>query len=253
METVVAELRRIHLAGRIRITANALIAARHTGLASAIHKYVGSFDRARRLAKIPAPGRREPDEIERWDEQRVVGEILGRHRDKEPLALKQTPTKLVDAAVYYYESWKAAIEAAGLDYDKIRRSNAPWSRERVIDALRTAARSNRQGVGADGAAPPAVWLAARRMFGSVRAALDAAGIEPGQVFRRTRLDDSELARAIRRLVRERPQMTIGDMHRAKLGRVVVRRFGTIEHGLKRLGVRWKAAPARRVDARSKRS
>ncbi len=242
--TVVAVLRRIHRAGRVRMTANALIAAGHTGLASAIHKYVGSFDRARRLAKVPTPGRLEPDEIEHWDERRVVSEILERHRDDEPLAYKQAPTKLVDAAVYYYESWKAAIEAAGLDYDEIRRSNAPWSRERIIEALQEAARSKRRGVGAEGAAPPAVWLAARRTFGTVREALAAAGIEPEQVFRRTRLDDHELATALRRLVHQQAKMTMGDMRRAPLGRVVMRRFGSIESGLATLGVRWKAEPSR---------
>ncbi len=252
-DTVVAELRRIHRSGRVRMTANALIAAGHTGLASAIHKYVGSFDRARGLAKIPAPGRLAPDEIEHWDDQRVVAEILERHRDGEPLAYKQTPTKLVDAAVYYYESWKAAIEAAGLDYEEIRRSNAPWSRERIIEALQEAARSKRRGVGSDGAAPPAVWLAARRTFGTVREALAAAGIESEQVFRRTRLDDAELASALRRLVRERPKMTMGDVKCAPLGRVVMRRFGSIEGGLEKLGVRWKPAPSRRGGSRSKRA
>ena len=49
-----------------------LIAAGHSGLASAIHKYVGSIHRARRLAGIPSPGRREPDEIQHWDEYDYV-------------------------------------------------------------------------------------------------------------------------------------------------------------------------------------
>lgn len=245
MDTVVAELRRIHLAGRVRMTANALIAARHTGLASAVHKYVGSFDRARRLAKIPNPGRREPNEIERWDEQRVIGEITDRHRSGEPLAYKQAPTKLVDAGVYYFRSWRAAIEAAGLDYEKIRRSSAPWDRDSIIAALRTAARSERRGVGVDGGAQPAVWLAAQRRFGSVRAALDAAGIKPELVFRRTRLDNDQLARALRRLIREHPNMTAGEMRRTKYGRVVTRRFGSIDRGMKKLGIRWTPAPPRR--------
>lgn len=235
------------------MTANALVAAGHTGLASAIHKYVGSFDRARRLAKIPAPGRLQPDEIEIWDEERIIADIQARHRDDEPLAYKQTPTKLIDAAVYYYGSWKAAIETAGLDYDEIRRSNAPWSRERIIEALRNAAHSNRRGVGEGGAAPPAVWFAARRTFGTVRAALAAAGIEPTQVFRRTRLDDDELTTALRRLVRGQPKMTMGDMHRAPLGRVVIRRFGSVDHGLKKLGIRWTPAPSRRAGSQRRKN
>jgi hypothetical protein len=248
-DAVVAELKRLDRVGQ-RMTANALVDAGHTGLASAIHKYVGSFDRARRLARIPSPGRLSPDSREHWDEDRVVDEIRIRHRDGESLAYKQVPTKLIDAALYYCDSWKNAIEMAGLDYSSVRRSNAPWSRAEIVEALREAAASNRKGVGRDGAIPVDVSLAARRTFGSVRAALVVARLKPEQVFRRTRLDDRELATALRKLVRERPKMSRGDIRRAPLGRVLARRFGSVERGLVRLGIRWRPAPRRRARSRT---
>lgn len=256
-DAVIAELRRIDDSGRVRMTANALIAAGHTGLASAIQKYIGSFDRARRLARVASPGRLSPGTIEHWDEERVVDEIRRRDRDGESLAYKQVPTKLVDAAVYHCESWKNAIEIAGLDYAAIRRSGSPWTRADLITALRVGARSGRRGLGSDGPVSRAVWLAARRAFGSTRAAIAAAGLRPDQMLRSARLTDRELATALRRLIRERPMMTLGDMHVAPLGRVVKRRFETIERGLRALAVRWKPQPDRRgvrVDrARSGRS
>ena len=75
MPAIVEELQRIDRAGRVRITAIALVAAEHTGLASAIYKHIGSFERARQLARIPSPGRLSPYTIESWGEDRVIGEI----------------------------------------------------------------------------------------------------------------------------------------------------------------------------------
>ncbi|MGE3761864.1 MAG: hypothetical protein AB7L94_06415 [Kofleriaceae bacterium] len=234
------------------MTANELVAYGHTGLLSAARKYHGSFVRARRLAGIPSPGRREPEVIERWDEERIVAEILARERDGEPLAYKQVPTKLADAAVYYFETWKDAIEAAGLDYTRVRRTSAPWTRARIIDALRVGAETKRRGVDAEGPVPPAVWLAARRAFGSVRAALDAADVAPAAVFRRVRLNEKELRAALKQSITDRPRMTLGDMNKSPIGRVVVRRYGSIEKGLATLKLPWKPQPSRRGGRRTAR-
>src|SRR4051794_21041169 len=80
IETIVDELQRLHREGHLRMTATDLISHGHTGLASAIHKYIGSFDRARELARIPHPGVLQPEVRERWDEQRVLAEIRARDR-----------------------------------------------------------------------------------------------------------------------------------------------------------------------------
>jgi len=84
--SVIKELRRIHLAGRVRITVPGLEAAGHRALLNAIYTVVGSIRRARRLALIPEPGTRPTDGFERWDEDRVVSEIRERHRNGEPIA-----------------------------------------------------------------------------------------------------------------------------------------------------------------------
>jgi len=234
------------------MTANDLVANGYTGLLSAVRKYVGSLVRARRLARMPPPGRLEPDSIEHWDEQRIVDDILARHRRDEPLSYKQVPTKLADAAVYYFGTWRDAVEAAGVDYSHVRRTNPPWSRDRIIAALRAGAATKRRGVTEDGPVQPAVWLAARRAFGSVRAALDAANVDPASVFRRVKLDDDELRAALKRLITERPKMTLGGMRRSSLGRVLVRRFGSIEHGISALKLRWEPQVSRRGGRGSRR-
>lgn len=244
VELVVEELRRIQRAGKLRITATALINSGYTGLASAIHKYVGSFDRARRLAGIPHPGRLS-SEREKWDEDVVIGELRRRHRDDEPLASKDVPSKLRDAAIFYCGSYQNAIEMAGLDYSKIRRSSPAWTRAKLIAVLQRGAKSKKTGVGDDGPVAPAVWLAARREFGSVAAALAAAGLDRRTMLRSVKLDDHELGRELRRLIEADRTMTAGALRALPLGRVVARRFGTIARGLKLMGIRWKPRQRRK--------
>lgn len=242
--SIVSELQRLHRDG-VRMTANAIIANGHTGLASAIRNYIGSFERARRLARIPSPAPRALGDRERWDEDRVVGVILQRHRAGEPLAYKQVPSKLVDAALYYYGSWREAIAAAGLDYGTIRRSSPAWTRAEIIATLRASAKSTKRGIGEDRAIDSAVSLAARREFGSLRAAIDAAKIAPQRLLRRTTLNDRELATALRRMFRKRRNMTQGDLTQSALGRVLKRRFGTHAQGLHELHIMWTPKPTRR--------
>lgn len=238
VELVVEELRRIHRAGKLRVTATALINSGYTGLASAIHKYVGSFDRARRLAGIPHPGRASSERM-KWDEDAVIGELRRRHREHEPLANKEVPSKLRDAAIFYCGSYQSAIEMAGLDYSKIRRTSPAWTRAGLIVALQRGARSKKTGVGSDGPVPPAVWLAARREFGSVAVALAAAGLDRRTMLRKVKLDDRELGRELRALIDANPTMTAGTLRATPLGRVVVRRFSSLERGFKRLAIRWR--------------
>jgi len=243
VEAIVEELRRLERTG-VRMTMTTLIYNGHTGLASAIHNYIGGIARARRLAGIPEP---VPLQFEResWDEDTVVATIRARHRAGESVAYRSVPTKLADAAVYHCGTWKNAIELAGLDYAKVRRSSPAWSRAEIVAALRAGARSGKTGTGAKGPVSNAVWLAARREFGSARKALAAAGLDPDKILRTRRLDDRELARAVRRLVREDPATSEGQLRSLPLGRVVVRRFGTLERGLRRLGIRWRPKRKRR--------
>src|SRR3989344_40040 len=78
-----------------------------------------------------------------WQEEDVVIAIKARHEQKLSLAvidmMKTKPTtNLMAAAVRVFGSWKAAIEAAGLDYDKIRKMRAfrAWSNECVLQEIR---------------------------------------------------------------------------------------------------------------------
>ena len=135
---VIAEIRRLHENG-LTIRYRDLELAGREDLVGAIRTYVGSIVRARLLAKVPHPPRRVSVE-ERWDEDRVVEEILELYRLGEPLAASKAPDKLVNAGTRYFGSWDDALTAAGLDPDEIRLRRKPYDEEQMIARIRQLAR-----------------------------------------------------------------------------------------------------------------
>jgi hypothetical protein len=232
---VIDELRHIHRAGRVRMTANGLVDAGHAGLVAACHTYAGSFRRARRLARIPDPGRALPHEIERWDHDRVISEIRVAHRAGKPLSFMQAPRKLRVAGQYYYGTWRGAIEAAGFDYARIRLAPEPRTRDEVLATLRDGARSNRVGIGSDGFVRRPVMQAARRMFGSFRNAIISAGLDPEIVLHRTARSDHEIRSILQRLAIEWPAMTISELRKHRIGSMIANRFESVDAALRRFG------------------
>jgi hypothetical protein len=241
---VINELRRIQRAGRVRITARGLEAAGHGALAGAIPLHVGSIARARRLARIPEPGTRPADIIERWDEDRVIAVIRDRHRDGEPLASSKVPGKLYLAARRHCGGWSAALEMAGLDYGEIRLSRRPWTRADVLARIKRAAHElahNRN-------APAINILIAKiqnpimRLFGSVAGALRAAGIDPTTVMRhvpREHRSKKDLVAELRTALAGRPEVTATEFFSTRLGKEAVARFGNRGAVIKRVGEdRW---------------
>lgn len=130
---VLSELKRV-ARHKIRLVHRELQEAGYRGLCNAAMTYCGGLPRARRLAGVAEPRIRRARRSE-WDEDRVLSDILDRHGLGQPLALSKAPTDLVGAAVYRFGSWEAAIEAAGLDYSKIRLLRAPYSREELLALL----------------------------------------------------------------------------------------------------------------------
>lgn len=172
-QRVLDEMRRLSRGGMVITRRNLEAAGRHD-LVGAIGFHVGTLVRARRLARVPGPTYR-PTERERWDEDRVIDEIMKRHRRGEALAMAKAPPRLVRAATYYYGGWRAAIETAGLDYDKIRLQREPYSDEELLERLRTLARKKPSLTAGELAHLP--WREALvKHFGSPDEAVKRAGI-----------------------------------------------------------------------------
>jgi hypothetical protein len=172
-ERVIDELRRVHRNGG-PTTVPALIKAGRYDLVSAVHSYVGTIARARRLAGIPEPARRSV-QGERWDDERVIAEIIARHEAGESIASSKVPSRLENAAIRYFGSWANAVEAAGFGYDQIRLIRERYTKQEVIDLLRALAREHPETRLTDLHSHSA-WGAMVRLFGSIQNALHAAGL-----------------------------------------------------------------------------
>jgi hypothetical protein len=236
---VIADLQRLHRRG-IRMTHAGLIKAGARGLCNAARTLFGGLPRARRLARIPAP---PPTIIERrtWDEETVIAEILELYRAGKSLAMSKAPLKLVNAGKYRFGSWQAAVETAGLDYDRVRLVRSPYSRAELLAMLRKLAKRWPHATLAD------LWKhraidAWKREFGSVETAARAAGLR-GWPRRKLGppLSRAEVTRALRKRYREGRSLHGADVAREDphLYASTVRRFST-----------WRAAVIGRLPARA---
>jgi hypothetical protein len=201
------------------------------------------------LARIPHPGIKPVHTYQRWDEDRVVGAILERHRNGESLASSRVPVNLREAARKYCGSWCAAIEIAGFDYDQVRIMRSAWTRKEVIAQVRRAAREIARNPGgpsmSDLVAP--IESPLRALFGDLPRALHAACIDPAIVLRQSPLthrDDNELIIALRKAIADNKVTSARDFFsNTRLGREAAVRFGGIRPAIDKIGPElW---PARR--------
>ena len=236
---VINELRQLHR-GRVRITTSGLRAAGHYMLISAVYRFVGSIGRARRLARIPKPGSKLVEIRERWDEDRVIGEIRARRRAGSPLGASQVPSKLYAAARSHCGSWQAAVELADLNYDQVRLNHRPWTPDDILAWIKRAARKHIRNP--DG--PTMTVLVApigrpmREFFGNLEGALQAANLDPGLVVqrrRRRRRSEAELVEELRAELKKRSVLKSTDFFRTRLGREAVARFGSWRAVIDRIG------------------
>jgi len=84
------------------------------------------------------------------------------------------------AARRLFGSWSAALAAAGIKPAKLPAKQAPYTREYIISGLREHAAAGLP-VSSDHPRLRSYWKAARRLFGSWAAALEAAGVKPSEL------------------------------------------------------------------------
>ena len=115
----------------------------------------------------------------RWTKDDVIREILA-VEDRSAKSVQRRFSSLYGAATRHFGSWKAAVEAAGIDYSCVvkRRSSGYWQVERILEAIQrmqkknsTSARMNHVDL----------YSAALRTFGSWEKAIRAAGFDYDEV------------------------------------------------------------------------
>lgn len=116
---------------------------------------------------------------DQWTPERVVSVIRSLARKRRPLNKAELRIRhgyLVRAAHRHFGSWDAAVAVAGVDPARLNRSPT-WTRERIIEGILERALDNAP-LGSRSVQPRSLSEAALRVFGSWRAALEAAGVRP---------------------------------------------------------------------------
>lgn len=133
------------------------------GLVATAQRLFGGWDAALRAAGYA------PDLIRRagaWTEEAIIARIRQLAQDGADLSDNSAnawDVNLYSAARARWGTWPDALTAAGVDDS---RRTAQWSRARVLEALR------------EGRDDPGLRRAAKRYYGSIAAAREAAGAEP---------------------------------------------------------------------------
>lgn len=114
-----------------------------------------------------------------WTLERVIHAI--HQLDRQGVALNYASVHKVDgglpqAARKLLGSWNDALRAAGYDPEQIRANRRPWTRDQIIHLIRRRAASGLP-VASYNVAPLSAEIASRRIFGSWKAALRAAGVQ----------------------------------------------------------------------------
>ena len=172
-ERVIDELRALDRAGKRTALADLTTAGLGT-LAHAAAVYVGGLRRARKLAGIdPSPHRHGK---KRWTKPTIIDAIAKRARKGQGLASTVAPPPLVTAGRWHFGSWRSALSAAGIEADATKLTRKKYTPEVIVAKLQQAARA-----GSDLRATSLMKIikleAVRREFGTLRAALLAAGLQ----------------------------------------------------------------------------
>lgn len=75
-----------------------------------------------------------------WTEDKIISEIQKLHKQREDLwyrAMERNHKDLIRASERYFNGWKNAVEAAGIDYNTIKkRTHQVWTEDKILDRLR---------------------------------------------------------------------------------------------------------------------
>lgn len=178
-ERVVDELRELDRQG-VAMRASDIRDEGPPGMLFALYSYVGSMKRACLLAGVPRPPRRVFGEP--WDEDSVVEAIRSLHRAGASVAMSKVDQRLYNAGRKHFGSWRDAIEAAGLDYDKVRLVREAYTRKEVIALLRRLAKRHPKMALSEVNRHPH-GRAARKVFGTTARGIVAAGLKDWPVRR----------------------------------------------------------------------
>ena len=164
-----------------------------------------------------------------WTKEKIVKRIQELHEegvDLSPTGIQKTHSALFSSArsKSHFGNWRAAILAAGLDYEEIKRGGDVWMEEDILEGIRQAYARGEDILGAEfKERNKKLYLAAcaKRYFGSwksaiIAAQLDYEGIRGQRFWNRERIMEKivELNRQGEKLIWSLLDRTHPDLYRA---------------------------------------
>jgi hypothetical protein len=188
-------------------------------LMAAANYHFGRWSAAVEAAGIDYVG--EVRRVPKWTPERIIAEIQAASAKKADLSWSNVTrggkfTALAYAAIRQtqFGSWDAALEAAGIDPDSVRRYEA-WSKKKIVSQIRARNKAkeplNSKAMQDDS---PRLFNAALNYFGAWEAALRAARISPDRVYLRRRWSKEAIIKDITALYKAGEPMGATFMRRS---------------------------------------
>jgi hypothetical protein len=186
-------------------------------LLAASIRYFGSWQKAVEMAGISYEQVRK---YRKWSNEAIIQEIRDLHGRGVDLSFRAMALSQHNAMVYaairpkYFGSWKAALEAAGLESEEIYRYRS-WEETDILEEIR---RLKSEGADLSSKAMDEssnrLIATARRRFGNWGRALERAGINYDEIRRRKRWTRETLVEGILELKRQGIPLITPEVKRA---------------------------------------
>lgn len=191
-----------------------------------------------------------------WSKSAIKSELKKLHAAGVNLsynALARRKQSLVSAGAYHFGSYRAAVEAAGIDYADVTR-RPRWTKQLIIRVIKQARKKNQDlhwsavtrrrdelGKAAFASLQP-------RLFGRWDRALHAAGLDADEVARYRRWDRNTIAFELRSMSVDGEELNSGALQRDDPGlhAAAVRHFGAYDAALRAARVDPNAVRLRRT-------
>src|SRR5438874_3178880 len=176
-----------------------------------------------------------------WDKPRIKSELKRLYHADANLsynALARRNQALVSAAAYHFGSYRAAVEAADIDYAAVTR-RPRWTKPAIIQLIKQAKRKGEDlhwsavTQRRDELGRAAFASLQPRLFGRWDRALSAAGLDADEISRYRRWDRNSVAFELRSRAQDHEPLNSGSIQREDSGlhAAAVRHFGSYDRAL----------------------
>jgi hypothetical protein len=189
----------------------------------------------------------------KWSNELVIEEVKVWHAEGKPLYshfVRKNFQELLAAGIRYFGTWQKAVEAAGIQYDSVRRYQN-WSKELITAKI---AELHAQGVDLSFRSMmlskynAMVYAAIRpNHFGSWKNALSGAGLAPEEIYRYRSWDEEAILDEIRKLKSDGADLSSKNMDETANPLIATarRRFGNWGAAVERAGIDYATIRRRR--------